>query len=149
MMNFENWNIYLQIGGMFLSAVGASVLTRILTIRERIKIEKANAKKVEQEAKSDQIENIEKMVEKAYKPIIEDLTQRVEALQDKVDKQQEKIDEQQDKIDSLEEENKELRSIVREVRPDLVPSQRSINAKRQAATRQRGENGQFLKKVES
>lgn len=133
--------------------VGAAILggwvSRVLTIRERIKIEKANAKKVEQEAKSDQIENIEKMVEKAYKPIIEDLTNKVQTLTEKVNALETLNDEMKDKIDVLEDENKTLRSIVHEVRPDIVPSQRSINAKRQAATRPRGNNGQFVKKEDA
>ena len=111
--------------------------------------ESANADKAEAEVKSDQIENIEKMVEKAYKPIIEDLTRQIKALQEKVEKLEAEKDAQDERIDELVAENRALRRLVSEVRPDVVlpsnvvlPSKRSENAKKQA----RGDKGQFVKK---
>ena len=133
---------YTNLIGMFLSAVGASVLTRIFTIRARVRQEKAGADKAEAEVKSDQIENIEKMVEKAYKPIVEDLTQQVQKLQEKVEKLEEDKDSLNERIEGLEAENSNLRSIIREVRPDLVPSRRGEHGKSQ----QRNPDGTFAKK---
>ena len=43
----------------------------------------------------------------------------------------------------LRKENEELRDAVREIRPDVVPSRRSINASNQA----RNDKGQFVKEV--
>lgn len=133
---------YTNLIGMFLSAVGASVLTRILTIRSRVRQEKADADKKEAEVKSDQIENIEKMVEKAYKPIIEDLTSQIKKLQEKVDKLEEIKDKQNERIDELEDENRKLRLAVREVNPDLIPSLRGVNGKKAP----RSKDGRFVKK---
>lgn len=95
----------------------------------------AEAKKTEAEAKSEQIENIEKLVEKAYKPIIEDLTGKVQKLNDKVSRLE-------STVEVLETENHKLRSIIREVRPDLVPSQRGTNGRKAL----RNPNGTFAKK---
>ena len=59
------------------TAFAASWLTRLLTIRARVRQEKAGAAKAETEVKADQIENIEKMMQKAYTPIIENLTDQL------------------------------------------------------------------------
>ena len=126
---------------LIVAIVGASVITRIITIRQRVRQEKAGADKAEQEVKSDQIENIEKMVEKAYKPIIEDLTRQVKALQEKVEKLEAEKDEKNERIDELEGEVRRLRNALQQDHPEVIPSKRSENARRQA----RGSNGQFAK----
>ena len=105
----------------------------------------AGADKAEAEVKADQIENIEKLVEKAYKPIIEDLTRQVKTLQEKVEKLEAEKDTQNEKIDELVAENRQLRRIVSEACPDaVIPNRRSENAKEQP----RNQDGTFAKKEE-
>lgn len=133
---------YTNLIGMFLSAVAASVLTRILTIRARVRQEQAGAAKAETEVRSDQIENIEKMMQKAYTPIIEGLTDQVNKLQEKVEKLEEEKDKQDQRIDELEAENRQLRRALRGVCPDSIPSRRGENGKSQA----RNADGTFAKK---
>ena len=106
---------------------------------------KARKSRAEAEAKGDQIENIEKMVEKAYKPIIEDLTARIKRLQEKVDKMDQERDALNERIDELEEENRKLRSALRELAPDSIPSRRGENGKKAA----RNPNGTFAKKEDT
>ena len=131
---------------LIIAIVGASVITRIITIRQRVRQEKAGADKAEAEVKADQIENIEKLVEKAYKPIIEDLTRQVKALQEKVEKLEAEKDSQNEKIDELVAENRQLRRIVSEACPDaVIPNRRSENAKEQP----RNQDGTFAKKEEA
>ena len=130
---------------MFLSAVGASVLTRILTIRSRVRQEKAGAAKAETEVKADQIENIEKMLQKAYTPIIDGLTEQINKLQEKVDKLEADKDRQEQRIEELENENRLLRAALREVCPDSIPSRRGENGKKA----QRNPDGTFAKKEEA
>ena len=126
-----------------IAALGGGGLGSVIGWRAKKRQETAEAAKTEQEVKSDQIENIEKMVEKAYKPIIEDLTRQIKALQEKVEKLEAEKDAQDERIDELVAENRALRRLVSEVRPDVVlPSKRSENAKKQA----RGDKGQFVKK---
>lgn len=129
---------------MFLSAVGASVLTRILTIRSRVRQEKAGAAKAETEVKADQIENIEKMLQKAYTPIIDGLTEQINKLQEKVDKLEADKDRQEQRIEELENENRLLRAALREVCPDSVPSRRGENGK----SARRNPDGTFAKRNE-
>lgn len=137
--------LLLRLAELFGTAVAASWVTRILTIRARVRQEQADADKKEEEVKSDQIDNIERMVEKAYKPIIKDLTEQIQRLQAKVDKLEEDKDRQNERIDELEEENRTLRSVLREARPDLVPSRRGQNGKKAP----RSEDGKFVRKEES
>ena len=120
---------YTNLIGMFLSAVGASVLTRIFTIRARVRQEKADAAKKETEVKADQIENIEKMMEKAYTPIINGLTEQVNTLQAKVDRLEKEKDEKDQRIEDLENEVRQLRAAMREINPDSIPSRRGVNGK--------------------
>ena len=129
---------------MFLSAVGASVLTRILTIRSRVRQEKAGAAKAETEVRADQIENIEKMLQKAYTPIIDGLTEQINKLQAKVDKLEKEKDQKDQRIEELEKEVKQHRQAVREVCPASVPSRRGENGKRA----QRNPDGTFAKRNE-
>lgn len=133
---------YIQILEMLGTAITASWLTRILTIRSRVRQEKAGAAKAETEVKADQIENIEKMMEKAYTPIIENLTEQVNKLQDKVDKLEADKDRQEQRIEELENENRQLRAALREVCPDSLPSRRGVNGKSQ----QRNPDGTFARK---
>lgn len=110
--------------------------------RAKKRQDNADAAKTEAEAKGDQIENIEKMVEKAYKPIIEDLTQRIQKLQEKVDRLEGEKDTLGERIDELEEENRKLRSALRELAPDSIPSLRGENGK----SAPRSKDGRFIKK---
>lgn len=126
-------------------AVAASWITRILTIRARVRQEKADADKKDEEVKSDQIANIEKMVEKAYKPIIEDLTRQIQTLQEKVERLENEKDAQNERIDELEAENRRLRAALRETCPESLHSLRGENGK----TAPRSSDGRFVKREES
>lgn len=124
------------------SALGGGGIGSFIGWRAKKRQDNADAAKTEAEAKGDQIENIEKMVEKAYKPIIEDLTQRIQRLQEKVDRLEGEKDTLGERIDELEAENRKLRSIVRELAPDSMPSRRGENGRSQA----RNPDGTFAKK---
>lgn len=126
----------IQIGELIGAAILGGWISRVLTIRSRVRQENAGAGKAEAEAKASQIENIEALVEKVYKPTIEQLTNRVEKLQAEVDLLREDNN-------RLKDENDQLRDAIREIQPDLVPSKRSINAQKQV----RNEKGQFVKEV--
>lgn len=127
----------IQAGELIGAAVLGGWISRILTIRSRVRQENAGAGKAEAETKASQIENIEALVEKVYKPTIEQLTARVEKLQAEVERLR-------DDNNRLKDENDQLRDAIREIDPSIVPSRRSVNAQRQA----RGANGQFAKKEE-
>ena len=131
----------IQIAELLGAAIAASWITRLLTIRSRVRQENAGAAKAETEVKADQIENIEKMMEKAYTPIIEGLTDQVNKLQEKVEKLEAEKDKQDQRIDELEAENRQLRRALREVCPDSIPSRRGENGKNQA----RNADGTFAK----
>ena len=126
-----------QAGELIGAAILGGWISRILTIRSRVRQENAGAGKAEAETKASQIENIEALVEKVYKPTIEQLTARVEKLQAEVERLR-------DDNNRLKDENDQLRDAIREIDPSIVPSRRSVNAQRQA----RGANGQFAKKEE-
>lgn len=134
----------IQIAELLGAAIAASWLTRVLTIRARVRQEKAGAAKAETEVKADQIANIEKMMEQAYTPVIEGLTKQIKSLQDKVDKLEEEKDLKDQRIEELENEVRQLRAAVREVCPESVPSRRGANGK----TAPRDEKGHFVKREE-
>lgn len=128
---------YIQIAELIGSAFIGGWLSRLLTIKARVRQEKAGASKAEAEAKADEIENIRQTMDAVYKPIIEDLKTQVAELRDEVrDVRQEN--------ERLKAENGELREALREIRPDLVPTRRESNARKQP----RKDNGQFRKKEE-
>ena len=110
---------------LIIAIVGASIITRILTIRQRVRQEKSAADKAETEVKADQIQNIQDIVDKVYKPTIETLTA--------------KVDELQRRVDELERENAQLRAAYRADHPESIPSRRGENGKSQA----RAANGRF------
>ena len=119
---------------LVLAVVTSAVITRIITIRQRVRQEHAAADKAEADVKKDQIENIEAIVEKVYKPTIDTLTRQVADLRAEVDAVRKENEE-------LKQENADLRDVLREIRPDIVPSRRSENAQRQT----RDSNGRFAK----
>lgn len=125
----------IQIAELLGAAIAASWITRILTIRSRVRQENAGATKAEAEAKADEIDNIRKTMDEVYKPIIADLQRQIAELRQEV-KEVRKENAQ------LKDENDALRDTLREIRPDIVPSKRSENARRQP----RNGNGQFVKK---
>ena len=137
----EKLDIIWRIAELIIAIVGASIITRILTIRERVRQEKANTAKMDAEAKTDQIDNIRKTMEEVYKPIIDDLKRQVNELRDEVR-------EVREENERLKDENDQLRDAIRELDPNLVPSKRSVNASRQAAEQPRASNGRFVKKEE-
>lgn len=126
---------FIRIGEFVGAAVLGGWVSRILTIRSRVRQEGAAADKAETEVKADQIENIEKLVEKVYKPTIDTLTAQVRDLRAEVDAVRKENEE-------LKAENAQLRDAIREIQPDLVPSKKSVQARERA----RGANGRFVKR---
>lgn len=127
----------IQAGELIGAAALGGWISRVLTIRARVRQETAGASKAEAEAKADQIENIRKTMDEVYKPIIDDLKRQVSELRNEVR-------EVREENERLKDENDQLRDAIREIDPNIVPSRRSVNAQRQA----RGANGQFAKKEE-
>ena len=149
----EKLDIIVRVVELIIAVVGASLLTRILTIRERVKQEKSLSQKVAEEAKADSIENAKKVFIELYQPVLDDLEKRLERMGEKVNSVEseneslkKEIAEVKEENARLKAENEEMRDALREIRPDIVPSRRSANAKRQSATQPRGNNGQFVKK---
>lgn len=127
-----------------LSALGGGGIGSFIGWRAKKRQDNADAAKTEAEAKGDQIENIEKMMEKAYNPIIEGLTKQIKILQEKVEKLEAEKGKQDQRIDELEAENRQLRAALREVCPDSLPSRRGANGKNAL----RNPDGTFAKKEE-
>ena len=149
MIEMENLDIVWRVVEILVAATGASLLTRFLTIRSRVRQENAGAEKAEAAVKADQIENIRKTMDEVYKPIIEDLRKTAADAMAEASEARKRADEAMDKVEVLEQENRELRrenaqlrEAIREINPDLVPSQRGVNASSQP----RGANGRFVKK---
>lgn len=124
----------IQVGELVGAAVLGGWISRILTIRSRVRQEKAGAAKAETEVKADQIENIEKLVEKVYKPTIETLTNQVNELRRKVD--------------SLERENGQLRAALKDLQAETEPA-RSDGRGQNGKTQPRNASGHFVRKEDS
>ena len=124
----------IQVGELVGAAVLGGWISRILTIRSRVRQEKAGAAKAETEVKADQIENIEKLVEKVYKPTIETLTNQVNELRRKVD--------------SLERENGQLRAALKDLQAETEPA-RSDGHGQNGKTQPRNASGRFVRKEDS
>ena len=138
MVNLENIGRIAEVIGV---AIGSSWLTHILTVRSRVRKEKADAAKAETEVEADKIANLRKVIDDAYRPIIQDLKNEIADLKQKVEDQQVEMTEIKSKNEMLEAENKELREAVKRIRPDAAPNIRSIQAKHQP----RNGGGQFTK----
>ena len=132
----EKIDTFARIVELAVAIVGSAIITRIITIRQRVRQAKSDADKAEAEVKADQIENIRKTMDEVYKPIIDDLKRQVSELRDEVR-------EVREENNRLKDENDELRDAIRELAPDAVPSRRSINAKNQ----RRNPDGTFAKEV--
>jgi regulator of replication initiation timing len=115
-------------------AIAGGWVSHILTVRSRVRGARAEAGKAEASVKADEIDNIQSIVEKVYKPTIDTLTRQVADLREEV-KQVRRENEE------LKAENDQLRDALREIKPDIVQSKRSINAQNQA----RNERGQFCR----
>ena len=76
----------IKIAELLGAAIAASWITRILTIRSRVRQEKADADKAETAVKADQIENLTAIINKVFDPIIDRLTGQVNQLSAKVEK---------------------------------------------------------------
>ena len=113
----EKLDTIARIVELVLAVAASAIITRIVTIRQRVRQEKSAA-------------DIEKLVEKVYKPTIETLTAQVNELRQRVDE--------------LEQENDQLRAALRKVSPEAVPSRRGENGK----TAQRNPDGTFAKREE-
>ena len=145
----EKIDIVIRIAEVLGAAIAAGWISRVLTIRQRVRQEKAGADKAEAEVKADQIENIRKTMDDIYKPIIEELRKTAADAMAEAGEARKKADEAMDKVEALEKENRELRrenaqlrDAIREINPDLVPSQRGENGK----SAPRRKDGRFAKK---
>lgn len=95
----------IKIAELLGAAIAASWITRILTIRSRVRQENADADKAETEVKADQIDNLEATIKKVYDPIIERLTDQINQLSGEMERlRQENA--------TLKAENQELRREV-------------------------------------
>ena len=124
-------------------------LVRLLTVKSRVKQEKAEADKADADAKTGEIDNVRKIFEELYQPFLDDLEKRIGTVQETVEavekenaKLKKRMAELEEENSCLRKENEELRDALREIRPDVVPSKRSINAQNQP----RNENGTFARK---
>lgn len=140
---------YIQLLELFGTAVAASWLTRILTIRSRVRQEGAQATKAEAEAKKEQIEIIQQLVDDIYKPTIEDLKQDVRDLRMEVKEVREENARLKNEVEQvraenalLKDENTKLHKAIREISPDALPSLRGSNSVGQPRTK----DGKFAKK---
>ena len=127
-------------------------LVRLFTVKSRIKQGKAEAEKTIEEVKADQIENVKKIFIDLYQPVIDDLEHRLENMGDKVDAVEsenqtlkKEVAELKEENGRLKKENEELRDALREIRPDVVPSRRSVNA----TNAKRNAKGQFAVKKDT
>ena len=132
-----------------LAATAGGLLSRLFTIRARVKSENANAAQAEAEAKATQIENIRKIVDEIYEPAFKSLNKTVAELRAEVKEVRDENEKLRDEIRAIKEENEKLkgenenlRKAIREINPEVMPSKRSENAQNQP---RRG-NGQFKKK---
>ena len=148
----EKFDSFYRIVELIIAIVTSAVVTRIITIRQRVRQAKSDADKAETEVKADQIENIRKTMDEVYKPIIEDLRKTAADAMAEASEARKKADEAMDKVEALEQENRELkrenaqlRDAIREIDPGLIPSKRGANAFSQA----RGADGRFVKKEEA
>ena len=148
----EKFDSFSRIVELIIAIVTSAVITRIITIRQRVRQAKSDADKAETEVKADQIENIRKTMDEVYKPIIEDLRKTAADAMAEASEARKVAAEALDKVEILEQENRELRrentqlrDAIREINPDLVPSQRGASASSQP----RGANGRFVKKEEA
>ena len=148
----EKFDSFSRIVELIIAIVTSAVITRIITIRQRVRQAKSDADKAETEVKADQIENIRKTMDEVYKPIIEDLRKTAADAMAEASEARKRADEAMDKVEALEQENRELkrenaqlRDAIREIDPGLIPSKRGANASSQA----RGADGRFVKKEEA
>lgn len=139
----------IQVGELVGAAILGGWISRILTIRSRVRQENAGASKAEAEAKADQIDNIRKTMDDIYKPIIEELRKTAADAMAEAGEARKRADEAMDKVEALEKENRELRrenaqlrDAIREINPDLVPSLRGENGK----SAPRSKDGRFVKR---
>lgn len=95
----------IKIAELLGAAIAASWITRILTIRSRVRQENADADKAETAVKADQIDNLEATIKKVYDPIIERLTNQIDQLSGEMERLREENA-------TLKAENQELRKEV-------------------------------------
>lgn len=140
----EKLDIIIRIAELLGAAILGGWVSRILTVRARVRTENAGADKAETEVRSDQIDNIEKLVEKVYKPTIETLENQVKELRWEVGELRKENAKVLSENEVLKAENTRYRKVILELRPDLVtekPDRRVENGKNQA----RNADGTFAK----
>lgn len=150
-MNMEKMDIVWRIVELVIAVVGASVLTRVLTIRERVRQEKSNTEKADAEAKKEQIDNIRKTMEEVYRPIIEDLQKAVADARADADKACERVNELEEKVDALEKENRKYKRENEALNEKIIELESKFDGTKRPetakdATRVRDASGRFVKK---
>lgn len=132
----------IQIAELLGAAIGGGWITHLFTVRSKIRAENAGAAKAETEVKAEQIENIQALVEKVYKPTIETLEEQVKELRWEVGELRKDNARILAENETLKAENSAYRKVILELRPDLVkPDRRGENGKNQA----RNADGTFAK----
>ena len=131
----------IQIAELVGAAVGGGWISHLFSVRSKVRQEKAGADKAETEVKADQIENIQSLVEKVYKPTIDTLTKQVTELRFEVQ-------EVREENNRLKDENDQLRDAIRKISPNAVPSTKSVRSRERAIKQQRNADGTFAKKAE-
>lgn len=140
----EKIDIIVRIAELLGAAILGGWVSRILTVKARVRTENAGADKAETEVKADQIQNIQDIVEKVYKPTIETLEGQVKELRWEVGELRKENARVILENEELKTENTRYRKVIFELRPDLVaekPDRRGENGKSQA----RNADGTFAK----
>ena len=109
----------IKIAELLGAAIAASWITRILTIRSRVRQENADADKAETAVKADQIENLEATINKVFDPIIERLTGQVNQLSAKVEKVEAENATLKKEQERLRQENATLKAENQELRREV------------------------------
>lgn len=110
----------IKIAELLGAAIAASWITRILTIRSRVRQENAGAAKAETAVKADQIENLEATIKKVYDPIIERLTSRVNQMEGEMEGLRKENAALKVENATLKAENKEIRAEVDQLRSQAL-----------------------------
>lgn len=122
----------IKIAELMGAAIAASWITRILTIRSRVRQENAGAAKAETAVKADQIENLEATINKVFDPIIERLTGQVNQLSAKV----EKVEAENAALKEGQERLREENAFLKEGQARLLKENAALKAENQELRRE-------------
>ena len=147
------WKI-LEIIGLVGAGIAGGWIFTLITIKSKVKQEQAETKKREEEAKTQQIDNIRKTMEEVYRPIIEDLQKACADARADADRACERVNELEEKVDALERENRQLKRENEALKEKVHKIDTEVNGTKPAdpapetTYRRRDASGRFVKKVE-